>query len=92
MAHQGGRRDAGHRGMRSDGDLLGVGQDKGASIRAEAAAAQLRPARRPEDGGVAASSPSRNGGRCAGPEGKRRVRGALGEDSPHSFQIVYISA
>ena len=61
--------------------------NKGASIRAATAAAPLCSARHPKDGGVAVSSPSCNGGRSAGPKGNRRVRGALGEDSPHSFQI-----
>ena len=74
---------AGHRGMMGDVDLCGVGHTGGTSIRA--AAAQVLPARRPEDGGVTASPPSHRGGRSAGPEGKRRLRGALGEDSPHSF-------
>ncbi|KAM3297445.1 hypothetical protein ACQJBY_003783 [Aegilops geniculata] len=77
MAHQGGRMGAGHRGMKGDGDLCGVGHTGSTSIRA-AAAAQVLPARRPEDGGVTASPPSQPRWTRCGPRREeaatRRIR------------------
>ncbi|XP_044384494.1 uncharacterized protein [Triticum aestivum] len=80
MAHQGGRMGDGHRGMKGDGDLCGVGHTGSTSIRA-AAAAQVLPARRPEDGGVTASPPSQPRWTRCGPRREeaatRRIREAL---------------